>query len=943
MSFKKLIFLLVFPSVLMMNLFSISGLSANDKFEPFHEIAPYDQFEGLKIQYLRIESDVPVSRNKILKVLSTKKGAVFTKQSARESLQNLYLLGMFDEIVLDVEPFVDGIMVTYRLKKRKLIRSVKFRQKDNRIKRLFNIIDPLPGREMKKAAALYPTRELNEEQIDEAVKSLEELCNLHGYYDPEIIPEVILNDETREATVVFNIHSGLPSEVGNIEFKGDIHFLPEHLKRVVHTKTGKPFSLDKVTNDRERLMALYRFYYYLNCEISKPEYYLDSETDKMNVIFEIEAEPPFKIRITAPKHLWNWDWLSAGIDPSKVYSILGFPENSPIAETMLTEAEVRLKNLYQEKGYHFASVERKEKQPSSLHPRIIDYRVNEGDKAFIRNLEIAGHDSFEEETLRKSILTKKGRPYVESVFQKDMEALRAFYLERGYRNVEIVSQNPEFVPISNTLYVDLKIMINEGESLYFGGIDFDGINELSEEKIKKLNLIQNGDPFSVEAIEESTDALRELYKDQGFKDVRVEWEASLHEDEGKRAEVTIKIEEGRRYTFGEVVIQGDFLTKRKVFDRLIEFETGDDYDYQKILDAQRKISQVRLFSSVRLEPFNDTRMSSSETLLLSVTERSALFFELGFGYNTDEKLRLFGEIGTNNLAGYNRSLRGSFIFSRRETRYQVSFREPWFSNNPIPFTANLFRHYKHKDEYSSKRDGGNLSWEKKLNSHWKALVEYRLESQKLYNVKDPDSIPEEDRETIRIGAAGPSLIYDSRDDPRDPHSGWLISNKLEWATKNVLGSEVKFFKAGGQATSFIPLRKKTSAGLSLRYGIGSNLPLQESFYAGGAKTIRGFKYESIHPPKDEEGNLAPGNAMLIGNLELRFPFLLGLEGVIFMDSGNVWESIGDVKLSGWRFGAGGGIRFMTPFGPIGLDIGYNLDPKKDEPPNRTYFVIGHAF
>jgi outer membrane protein assembly factor BamA len=121
-----------------------------------------------------------------------------------------------------------------------------------------------------------------------------------------------------------------------------------------------------------------------------------------------------------------------------------------------------------------------------------------------------------------------------------------------------------------------------------------------------------------------------------------------------------------------------------------------------------------------------------------------------------------------------------------------------------------------------------------------------------------------------------------------------------------------------------------------------DIVLSERFFAGGGTTVRGFEEDKLGP-LDRFGNPLGGNAMLILNNELRFPFISILDAVGFVDIGNVYPSISDFSLSDLRKTAGFGLRLRTPFLLLRFDYGFKLDRRTGESPGAFFFSIGQAF
>ena len=127
------------------------------------------------------------------------------------------------------------------------------------------------------------------------------------------------------------------------------------------------------------------------------------------------------------------------------------------------------------------------------------------------------------------------------------------------------------------------------------------------------------------------------------------------------------------------------------------------------------------------------------------------------------------------------------------------------------------------------------------------------------------------------------------------------------------------------------------------YG-GKELPIYEKFFVGGISTIRGFKYGEAGP-KDEWDEVIGGENQLILNTEWIFPIYkpAGIKGVVFFDAGHGFDDTQGFMLKDMRYGAGFGIRWFSPLGPIRLELGFNLSPKKGERKQVFDFTIGTQY
>jgi outer membrane translocation and assembly module TamA len=128
-----------------------------------------------------------------------------------------------------------------------------------------------------------------------------------------------------------------------------------------------------------------------------------------------------------------------------------------------------------------------------------------------------------------------------------------------------------------------------------------------------------------------------------------------------------------------------------------------------------------------------------------------------------------------------------------------------------------------------------------------------------------------------------------------------------------------------------------------------DLPASERFFAGGDNTIRGYALDSVGAPDTitPAGFPTGGNAVIILNGELRAPVWGDLNAAMFVDGGNVFRRVADVDLGELRGGLGFGFRYLSPIGPLRLDLGFKLDRREIggqlEPRTALHFSFGQAF
>jgi outer membrane protein insertion porin family len=190
-----------------------------------------------------------------------------------------------------------------------------------------------------------------------------------------------------------------------------------------------------------------------------------------------------------------------------------------------------------------------------------------------------------------------------------------------------------------------------------------------------------------------------------------------------------------------------------------------------------------------------------------------------------------------------------------------------------------------------------------------------------------------------------SLAYDTRNNYLYPSRGSLTELTTFFAG---LGGDSKFFKGIISSAWYFPLMWGTVLMARGEFGYGTgwggeDLPIYERFFLGGLNSLRGFEAGSVGPRDPETGNVIGGDKEVLFNFEWIFPIMkkLELRGVLFYDAGNAY--LGSIDLTDLRHDIGGGIRWYSPFGPIRVEIGWNVDPKPDEDNYEWAFGMGGSF
>ena len=203
-----------------------------------------------------------------------------------------------------------------------------------------------------------------------------------------------------------------------------------------------------------------------------------------------------------------------------------------------------------------------------------------------------------------------------------------------------------------------------------------------------------------------------------------------------------------------------------------------------------------------------------------------------------------------------------------------------------------------------------------------------------------------ERDLVILTGRG-SAYLDRSNDPLDPTTGWRLT--LSAQPTAVSGEDTTvFLRAEAQATAYLPVQDNARTVLAGRVRLGSIVggeellvPSDRLFYSGGGGSVRGYEYQGV-APRLPDGTPRGGLSLFEASAEVRRDVFRNFQGVVFLDAGSVgFDQAPD--FSNMRYGAGFGVRYKLPFGPIRADIAFPLDKREGDADFQIYVSIGQAF
>ena len=407
------------------------------------------------------------------------------------------------------------------------------------------------------------------------------------------------------------------------------------------------------------------------------------------------------------------------------------------------------------------------------------------------------------------------------------------------------------------------------------------------------------------------------------------------------ADVTITARPNQRSRFSDIRIEGDLSVPERVLLRETNIRDGVLYSGNIMQEGQRQIFNHHLFRFATITLPEQPRDSTLE-VLIRVREHPQRSVMASIGFGSEEYLR--GQLSWQhrNISGtghrFGATGRGSFI----EQRVSADYLFPYVFNNRSSNVSRIFGIHKLEPSFELFQAGFNNSLIYELRRSVTASATYEFSVNEELS-RDPDiSLPDS---VLNYNVSSLTLSgYYSEGLSRDPQ-GWVIRPFAEFSGLFTEGT-FSFQKLSLDVRRYTRLTRSTT--LATRINTGKifyqserTLPSNILFFTGGTNSIRGWNRQRLGPKRPafrDDGSFREyvptgGRAQLIFNIEMRQQ----LRGIIpnvgvaaFLDGGQVWQDAGSLEERPIQFGAGGGIRYQSPIGPIRIDIGYKLNPTDED-------------
>nr|WP_242464634.1 outer membrane protein assembly factor BamA [Halorhodospira abdelmalekii] len=717
------------------------------------------------------------------------------------------------------------------------------------------------------------------------------------------------------------------------------------------------------------IRALYRSGFFRDVELLRDEQVLVVRVQERPSVARLEIEGNEQIRDDDLRDALR----SAGLAEGQIFN-----------RAQLSEIERELVQQYFAQGKYGVTVE-STVSPLPRNRVAIRIDIDEGEVAEIRDIHFVGNEVFSDRELRGLLELTPQRwwapwsqrhRYARGMLANDLESVRSHYLDRGYLEFSITSAQVSIGPERRDVFI--TVHVDEGEQYTVGTINVRGHLVVPAEELRERIELQPGDLYSRSRINAGIEAIQARLAKEGYAFAEVQVRPVVDEHE-RVVSLTYFVDPGARVYVRRINITGNQRTQDEVIRREMRQLEGAPLSSDALRRSQTRLNRLGFFDFVNIDtprvPGSDDRVDVD----VSVQERMTGQLQAGVGYGDVQGLLVNFAVSQDNVVGTGDRLSMTINNSQVSNIYDVSYTDRFHTIEGVSRTLSAgYRETRARradlSDYDLKSGHASVEYSVPVSEVDRFAGRLRYEHIGIdERERTPDWITDYlEAEGNRFGMVKPRLSWlrDTRDRGIFPTAGGRQRLFIEGTLP---GADQEFYKLTYEHRRYWPLPwlgEKTAfsvegqASYGDGYGDSQKLPFFEHYYAGGVRTVRGYRGNYLGPRTVDRDEPIGGNARLLAKAQVIFPPTPEAQSVrmaAFIDAGQVFNTRlerypgladGDnVKPAGLdqfdlrelRAAAGLALIWMSPVGPLTFSLSEPLNESDDDRTETFQFSLGTEF
>jgi outer membrane protein insertion porin family len=734
--------------------------------------------------------------------------------------------------------------------------------------------------------------------------------------------------------------------VKDISIKGLTRISKETVFNYLTIKPGDRFSPNQTTNV---ISTLFKAGLFKDIRLERKD---------NTLVVRVKERPAIsKITFTGNKDIETEDLV-------KSLKSANFVEGRLFNRSLLDKIKLDLQRQYFNQGKYAIRL----KSTVTPEPRnrvAIKIDISEGVVARINQINFVGNKVISDDDLRYEMKLSTGNwlsfftkdnQYSSLKLRADLEKIRSYYLDRGYLKFNLDSTQVSITPDKKDIYITINL--TEGEKYTVSKIKLIGNLIVEKQELLDKITIKSGDIFSRKQITKSQEQMIERIGDEGYAFADINAIPEMN-SKNKTVVLSFYVDPGKRVYVRRINFKGNLKTRDEVLRREMRQMEGGFLSQKKIKRSKTRLERLAFFETVEVETPRVPNSEDQVDVNFNVVERPSGNLMAGVGYSQVQGIIFNASILQDNFLGSGKRVGVTFNNSRVNTMYRFNYYNPYTTIDGVSrgfdvFYRTMDAEYANLSRYASDAYGTKLNYGFPISEYNYVSIGAELDNTTIktttFSADEVFRFLERNGNNFTSYRLTANWRHDTRNRALFPDKGMLQSLDAEVALPF---SDLSFYKLSYRHQWLYPLIKdyilvlKGQVAYGETYGDSTEFPFFENYTAGGPRTVRGFRGNTLGP-LDSQGLPLGGNLRLVGNAEviLPIPFTKKLRSFrisAFLDVGNVYGVEEDFDVDQLRYSTGLSAIWLSPLGILSFSLAKPLNQKPGDQIETFQFTIGTTF
>ena len=643
---------------------------------------------------------------------------------------------------------------------------------------------------------------------------------------------------------------------------------------------------------------------------------------------------------------------------------MGFAQGRVFNRSIFDQVKQELHRTYFAAGKYGAQVTGTV-TPLERNRVAVEFEISEGVIAKIRQINIVGNVAFDDDDLVDdfeldttgffSFISRSDR-YSKSKLAADLETLRSFYLDNGFINFNIDSTQVSITPDKKGIYITINI--TEGGRYIVRDIYLQGTLIVPEKELFDLVTVVQDDVFSRKRVTETVRRIGDRLGNEGYSFANVNAVPEI-DDAEQQVDLTFFVDPGQRVYVRRINFKGNTKTRDEVLRREMRQMESGWMSTEAIERSRVRLNRLGFFGSVDVETPAVPGATDQVDVDFTVAERPSGNLLLGAGYSDSQGTVFDISVTEENVLGTGNRLRASFNTSKVSRDISVSWLNPYWTVDGVSRGIDIYNRRTDASDanladYDLDQIGAGVTFGIPISEFTRVNIGFKAEQTDFLagpsastQVKTFES--ESGGEFITLLATA-AWAKDDRNSRFLPTKGSLTRLSSEIA---VPGGDLTYYKLFARHQRFVPLVEEFvfvlegELGYGDGYGGTRELPLTENFFAGGLRSVRGFRANTLGP-RDSRDQPLGGNLKTVGTAEVILPLPFTKDSrtfrvTTFFDIGNVYGPTEDFDFDTLRYSTGIAAIWLSPVGPLTMSFSKPIRALQNDETQGFQLTFGTSF